>query len=94
VAEGLFIEYITIHGLLLSLCFSEIPTVTVVEIPNRVTCPLCSGVSSDCPLSTNPAYLYAHPPQGMQQSIGDNNNENRFPLKNFTLKIQLMKTYF
>ncbi|XP_033609893.1 uncharacterized protein LOC111870813 isoform X2 [Cryptotermes secundus] len=44
----------------------QIPTVTIVEIPNRVTCPFCSGVSSDCPLSTNPAYLYAHPPPAYQ----------------------------
>ncbi|XP_023719143.1 uncharacterized protein LOC111870813 isoform X4 [Cryptotermes secundus] len=52
--------------LLCSNRLKEIPTVTIVEIPNRVTCPFCSGVSSDCPLSTNPAYLYAHPPPAYQ----------------------------
>jgi hypothetical protein len=61
VAEGL----IEMHApCLFWFPFSEIPTVTVIEIPNKATCPLCSGVSSDCPLSTNPAYLYAHPPPG------------------------------
>ncbi|XP_023719142.1 uncharacterized protein LOC111870813 isoform X3 [Cryptotermes secundus] len=59
-------SYFFRQQLLCSNRLKEIPTVTIVEIPNRVTCPFCSGVSSDCPLSTNPAYLYAHPPPAYQ----------------------------
>jgi hypothetical protein len=71
VAEHLINEQIKMHTHSFVLFFSEIPTVAIIEIPNKVTCPLCSGVSSDCPLSTNPAYLYAHPPPG-----DDSQNQN------------------